>query len=245
MWVEYWGICARKWGREIETSLSRPKRRTNPFRGSNVRGISPISSQYPNPNKTRLGRPPVCCAHVSAGSTDLTSSRGLSLLSPPNLLSASKLPKLSRPDEKRDHHHTGSSGRTSSHVRMERQRSSETMQPGSKVARVEYSESSSGRSSPGSSSPGSSSGGERCHLAPGLEQEARCPAPSSTPRLRSCGVCSQQVGCSQSSIYMAFDQPFCSVDCRERAVLKHFARSLTAFDLPPSSSQRLSAALAG
>jgi hypothetical protein len=180
-----------------------------------------------------------------SGSTDLTSSQGLSLLSPPNLLSASKLPKLSRPDEKRDHHHTGSSGRTSSHVRMERQRSSETMQPGSKVARVEYSESSSGRSSPGSSSPGSSSGGERCHLAPGLEQEARCPAPSSTPRLRSCGVCSQQVGCSQSSIYMAFDQPFCSVDCRERAVLKHFARSLTAFDLPPSSSQRLSAALAG
>ena len=29
MWVEYWGICARKWGREIETSLSRPKRRTS------------------------------------------------------------------------------------------------------------------------------------------------------------------------------------------------------------------------
>ena len=61
MWVEYWGICARKWGREIETSLSRPKRRII----FAARGISPISSQYPNPNKTRLGRPPVCCAHVS------------------------------------------------------------------------------------------------------------------------------------------------------------------------------------
>ena len=134
---------------------------------------------------------------------------------------------------------------SSTHVRMERQRSSEAMQPGSKVAKVVYSESSSGRSSPGSSSPGSSSGGERCHL----EQEARCPAPSSKPRLRCCGVCSQRVGCSQSSIYMAFDQPFCSIDCREKAVLRAlsapFTRSLTAFDLPPSSSQRLSAALAG
>ena len=127
------------------------------------------------------------------------------------------------------------------HVRMERERSSETMQPGSKVAKVECSESSSGGSSPSNSPPA----GERCHLAPGLLQEARCPAPSSKPGLRSCGVCSKPVGCSQSSIYMAFDRPFCSTSCREKAVLKHFTRSLPAFDLPPSSNQHFSAVLAG
>ena len=162
---------------------------------------------------------------------------------PPDLRRASEgscLPKLSASPRRR----AGAAPHNPlvpTHVRMERQRSSESMQPGSKVAKVEYSESSSGTSSPCSSSPGSSSGRERCHL----EQEARCPAPSSKPRLRCCGVCSQRVGCSQSSIYMAFDQPFCSIDCREKAVLKHFTRSLTAFDLPPSCSQRLSAALAG
>ena len=127
------------------------------------------------------------------------------------------------------------------HVRMERERSSETMQPGSKVAKVECSESSSGGSSPSNSPPA----GERCHLAPGLLQEARCPAPSSKPGLRSCGVCSKPVGCSQSSIYMAFDRPFCSTSCREKAVLEHFTRSLPAFDLPPSSNQHFSAVLAG
>ena len=127
------------------------------------------------------------------------------------------------------------------HVRMERERSSETMQPGSKVAKVECSESSSGGSSPSNSPPA----GERCHLAPGLLQEARCPAPSSKLGLRSCGACSKPVGCSQSSIYMAFDRPFCSTSCREKAVLEHFARSLPAFDLPPSSNQHFSAVLAG
>ena len=124
------------------------------------------------------------------------------------------------------------------HVRMERERSSETMQPGSKVAKVECSESSSGGSSPSISPPAG-------HLAPGLLQEARCPAPSSKPGLRSCGVCSKPVGCSQSSIYMAFDRPFCSTSCREKAVLEHFTRSLPAFDLPPSSNQHFSAVLAG
>ena len=124
------------------------------------------------------------------------------------------------------------------HVRMERERSSETMQPGSKVAKVECSESSSGGSSPSNSPPAG-------HLAPGLLQEARCPAPSSKPGLRSCGVCSKPVGCSQSSIYMAFDRPFCSTSCREKAVLEHFTRSLPAFDLPPSSNQHFSAVLAG
>lgn len=127
------------------------------------------------------------------------------------------------------------------HVRMERERSSETMQPGSKVAKLECSESSSGGSSPTNSPPA----GERCHLAPGLLQEARCSAPSSKPGLRSCGVCSKPVGCSHSSIYMAFDRPFCSTSCREQAVLEHFARSLPTFDLPPSSNQHFSAALAG
>ena len=127
------------------------------------------------------------------------------------------------------------------HVRMERERSSETMQPGSKVAKVECSESSSGGSSPSNSPPA----GERCHLAPGLLQEARCPAPSSKLGLRSCGACSKPVGCSQSSIYMAFDRPFCSTSCREKAVLEHFTRSLPAFDLPPSSNQHFSAVLAG
>ena len=38
-----------------------------------------------------------------------------------------------------------------------------------------------------------------------------------------CGVCGQPVGSTGATIYMAFDLPYCSTVCRERAVTNHLA----------------------
>ena len=116
----------------------------------------------------------------------------------------------------------------------------ETTHPGSEVTEVLVE--CSAVSPPGRVSPC-----EPCRVVLDPEQEniepaikvGMLPHGAASSKLRSCGMCSQRVGCSRSSIFMAFDQPFCSSGCRKTAVLKHFNRALSAgqasvFDLPPS-----------
>ena len=108
----------------------------------------------------------------------------------------------------------------------------DTTQPDSKVARAD---------DPEVQATGCSPPDESNQVLTNVEQPPRSdtaspPGPAHCKLQGFCSLrtCHQQCGNGTRSIYMAFDMPFCSKDCREQAVLNYMNECGTSeFNYPP------------